>query len=366
MSGERIEALSVCFAAGVAAGAACCAIFPHIWLPCSLSAFLLFTLMIHAVRLRRADVRLILALYLSCGAFCYLTSHAGSAWSTGTIDPLTRAAASSAERLKDMIAGIPYDDPATGGIVTALLTGDRSGISRETASIFRESGASHILALSGMHLGIIYMLLVWIMVPLGNSPAMRKVRCCMVLAVTFFYSLATGMSPSITRAFLFVTINETAVLCGRRTQPAKVFCAALLIQLALDPEVIGSIGFQLSYLAMCGIVLVFPTLEGWFPHDKGLKGLERFDPARRIWQASALGISCQLFTAPLVWLRFHTFPKYFLMTNLLAMPVTTVVMVLSIATAALTAAGACPALLIEADEKAVRTLIWILTVISGM
>lgn len=366
MRGERIEVLSALFAAGTASGALLCSTLPLTWLPsCVLSAF--FPLLaLSAAGSRSRDIRMIMAIYLAGGFFCYLAAYCSSAWETGTMNPISSAAGTFASHLKDRIAGIPYEDSGTAALVTALLTGDRTGISRETGRIFRESGASHILALSGMHLGIIYMLLSWTMVPLGNSPASRKVRSCAIIAITFFYSLATGMSPSITRAFLFVAISETAAICGRRTKPSRVFCAALFLQLAIDPEAIASTGFQLSYLAMCGIILLFPRLEAWYPHERGMKTAERFDFPRRVWQASALGISCQVFTAPLVWLKFHSFPTYFLMTNLLAMPVTTAVMVLSIATVMLSSAGMCPGFLVAANEKTVSILIRILTVISEM
>ena len=106
------------------------------------------------------------------------------------------------------------------------------------------------------------------------------------------------------------------LLPGRRRRSVNVFCAALTVQLAVSPTVVGSLGFQLSYLAMLGIVLVFPRLEAWYPDGR------RRDPVRRIWSAVALTLSCQLFTAPLVWVRFHSFPKYFLLTNLGALPLT--------------------------------------------
>ena len=127
----------------------------------------------------------------------------------------------------------------------------------------------------------------------------------------------TGASPSLVRAFLFILLNELArLLPGRRRSPLNLYCTALTLQLALSPGVITSLGFQLSYLAVLGIVTVFPHLDAWYPRGP------RLDPLRRIWSAVALTLSCQLFTAPLVWLRFREFPKYFLITNLGAMPLT--------------------------------------------
>ena len=353
MRGERIEALALMYAIGVALGAFLCASFPTPWHLSSAFAAILSIFLYLTMATRPRDLRPILGLYLAGGAFCFLTAHMGTVWSAGTMDPVTSAATSSADWIKQVIDGIPYRREETAGLVKALITGDRSGISRGTTEIFRSSGASHILALSGMHLGILYMLLLWTMVPLGNTPASKTVRCSATIAVTFFYSLATGFSPSIARAFLFIAINEIMKLCGRRKSPVRVLATALFIQLALNPLVISSVGFQLSYLAMCGITLLHPRLSAWYPHSW-------------IWQGASLSISCQIFTAPLVWIRFHSFPAYFLMTNLLAMPVTSAVMILSVLTTFLSAIGICPELLVIADEKTVSALVWILTVISEM
>jgi len=129
--------------------------------------------------------------------------------------------------------------------------------------------------------------------------------------------MMTGAAPSLVRAFLFILLNESArLLPGRQRRPLNIFCTALIIQLACKPEVIRSLGFQLSYLAMLGIQLLYPRLDAWYPSP----GPGRRDPLRRIWSAMALSCSCQLFTAPLVWLRFGTFPRYFLLTNLGGLP----------------------------------------------
>ncbi len=366
MRGERIEALAVMFAIGVASGAAVCAVFPGPWTRTSAVSAVLFLYLFLTMATRPRDIRLILGIYLAAGMFCFCTANAGKVRGEGTMDPLTSAASSSAEMVKGVIDGIPYKDPQTNALVKALITGDRSGISQETSATFRESGASHILALSGMHLGIIYMILLWIMVPIGNSPAVRKLRCLVMISVTFFYLLATGSSPSTTRAFLFIALNEIHGLSGRKKSPARVLCVALFIQLAINPLVIESVGFQLSYLAMCGIILLYPRLNAWYPHGMKRNGKTVTDLPGKIWQGAALSISCQVFTAPLVWIRFHSFPTYFLMTNLLAMPITSVVMMLSILAVVLSAIGCCPELILAADEKTVSALRWVLTVISEM
>ena len=143
------------------------------------------------------------------------------------------------------------------------------------------------------------------------------VRSTAAVGAAAFYLAMTGASPSLVRAFLFILFNELArLLPGRRRRPVNIFCAARTVQLAVSPGVVRSLGFQLSYLAMLGIFLIHPRLDAWYPQSV------RWDPLRRLWTAVSLTLSCQAFTAPLVWLRFHTFPKYFLLTNLAALPLT--------------------------------------------
>lgn len=218
--------------------------------------------------------------------------------------------------LLDYIDSLPFPSGDTPGMLKALLVGDRSGLSGDVVSDFRASGASHILALSGLHLGIICTFLSKSLSILGNTFPARRVRCLLVIAASAFYAVYTGAGPSIVRAALFISFYEAASLHPeRRASPVSVYCTSLLVQLSISPLVIGTAGFQLSYLAMLGIYLLFPILRGWYP-EGGFP-----DPVRRIWVSMALSLSCQAFTAPLVWKRFRSFPQAFLLTNLLALPI---------------------------------------------
>ena len=264
------------------------------------------------------------------------------------------------ERLKAHIAGIPFPSEGTAPLLTALLTGDRSGLARETVSAFRESGASHILALSGLHLGIIYVLLDRLTRVAGQTPPARYLRFGAIVFSAGFFTLMTGASPSLVRAFLFILINEILRLTGRPRKASRVLCLALLVQLVLDPSAISSVGFQLSYLAMAGIFLVYPSLEAWYPPSPA------WDPFRRIWKAATLSISCQLFTGPLAWWRFHSFPRHFLLTNLLALPLTTALMTSAVLTVALCAIGLCPPVLINITDALCNWLQRALEIIATM
>ena len=274
-------------------------------------------------RCGRFDTPAILLTFLLAGMFSQcsagLSGSIGARNPEGFYETVLGAMISAVDRT-------PFRESGTGALLKALLCGDRSFLGRETIEAFRRSGASHILALSGLHLGIIYLVVRTLLGVLGNSPAGAAARSALCVAFCGSYALVTGASPSIVRAFLFILLREISrMFPGRSRSGESIYCTALTVHLALNPGAIASAGFQLSYLAMAGIYTIFPRLRDWYPQD-GRAGV-----MRRIWEMAALSISCQLFTAPAAWLHFHTFPKYFLLTNLLALPLTEALIVCGIA-----------------------------------
>ncbi len=377
-----IVGISVPFAAGVATGAVLCP-FLSGGLPIITDSILLIlicstTLLVRFGKLSdRSGKRLVslsnhrgrrivfAGIFLLTGIFSSLSHSIASGIPEYGSGIVSTAAAKAVGHLRATIDAIPYPSETTGPLVKALLTGDKSDLTKEITGIFRDSGASHILALSGLHLGVLYILLARLTAPLGNSPWIRRLRYSLIIVAALFYSIMTGATPSIIRAFLFITINETAKLLGRKREPVRVLLAALTIQLALKPDVITSVAFQLSYMAMAGIFLLFPTLDRIYPAPNGSK-LSRFNPLRKIWSAAMLSISCQVFTGPLAWYYFHTFPKYFILTNLIALPLTSAIMTLSVATIALSFFGICPEPLVILNDHAMQALVFCLEIISGL
>lgn len=392
-----IKPLALAFTFGAASGLLLSRISMHaayISSATSLLVALTLTLITSADR-RQAEI---LLLFLTAGVFCAATS---TLTSLGAVAGKPLFAGLAAD-FRSMISSIPFPHEGTAPLVNALLTGDRSSLDDSVMNSFRDSGASHILALSGLHLGIIYGILLKVTSIFGKHPTVKTVRSLIIISLCGIYTLATGASPSLVRAFLFILINETARLTHRSNNPLRVYCAALFIQTAIDPQVISSTGFQLSYLAMAGIFLLYPALKKWYPQEEaagdmliekgagltesdGLEGvmIDKVcrrarrcwtswmktivsDAPRKIWDAAALTISCQVFTGPLAWWKFGTFPKYFLLTNLLSLPLTSAVMLLSVSTSVLFAIGICPDFLISLTDSSASLLLFIMKVISSM
>lgn len=355
----RIETLSLSFTAGVILGSmlpggntamAICTLLA-LSLPCFFYPQLL--------RLPQAQgITIITVTFLILGMFCAINADMTDGIKLHSLVQVW--ADNAAGSLRALIRRIPFPGEGTSVLLLALLTGDKSALPAETVAIFRQSGASHILALSGLHIGIIYLIFDRFTRLMGRSTGARKVRFLLIVSGAGFYTLMTGCGPSIVRAFLFITINESMRLLGRPIKQVRVLCLALLVQLVLDPSAIRSAGFQLSYLAMTGIFLLFPVLEKWYPESS------RYDPFRKIWSMAALSISCQAFTGLLAWWRFHSFPRYFLLTNLMALPLTTALMTSAVITVALSATGLCPAVLIKTTDGFCRLLLWVLGIIASM
>ena len=304
---------------------------------------------------------LLAALLVMLGLWLFLTESRYDALSPGP-GPVERFGLRCKAGFVSLVDGIPFEEPLTGPVVKALTTGDRSDLPKETVAVFRSSGASHILALSGLHLGILYALLAFLSRAAGGSRTGRVIRYGLIVGLSGVYVFITGASPSLVRAFLFIFLSETARLTRRKTRLLGSLCGALTLQLAFHPGAITSVGFQLSYLAMLGIALLYPPLKRLYPGEDG----QWKNPARYIWNAAALSIACQATTAPLAWWRFRTFPRYFLLTNLLALPLTSLVMGTAALTLFAAALGWYPHIIIKATDVLVHGLVWVLTVISGM
>ena len=275
--------------------------------------------------------------------------------------------------LQGMVDAIPFESEETSAMIKALLTGERGDLSTDIKNAFRDSGASHILALSGLHLGIIYGILSKTLALLGNSRTMRVVRSLVIICICGIYTLATGAGDSLVRALIFISLREIAKASCRYHGLGEILMASLIIQLVFDPLAIRSVSFQLSYAAMAGIAFVYPWLEGFWDRAASMNpvgqvtneaGLMVNKGTRWIWNTAALSIACQLTTGPLAYIYFGTLPKYFIITNLLTLPLTGILIPTALLTLALSTLGCCPLFLVQITEWLTSSLIWMMEVIS--
>lgn len=278
---------------------------------------------------------------------------------------LASAALGFGERMQIAIDAIPFRDDSTNQIIKALLTGERNGIPDEITTAFRNSGASHILALSGLHLGIIYGIVRFATRSIGNTRKAKAARSAILITTCGFYTLATGAGASIVRAFIFILIGECARLSGRHAGLKKVMMATLLIHLSIAPSAIKEIGFQLSYAAVAGIAFIFPWMQGFWPGNRH-EDAALTKCARWIWDSASMSISCQITTGPLTYIYFGTFPTQFILTNMIALPLTGIIIPMALITLAACSIGWDIQILIDATEWLVTALCGALDLLSTM
>jgi competence protein ComEC len=204
-------------------------------------------------------------------------------------------------------------DTVNAAIASAMFLGDKSHLPREVKAHFAQSGLSHVLAISGMHIGAIYVLLTFLLGLLGNLPGQRFWKNGLILLMLLAYLALTGASPAVLRAVVMFSAVLIFKMCHSRFRTLNVLAIPGVFHLVLEPSVLFQPGFQLSYLAVIGIVAGMPYFQK-FTHT-----------GNKIWDScvDAVGVTlcASLATGPLVWIHFGTFPSHFLLTNLVATPI---------------------------------------------
>ena len=242
-------------------------------------------------------------------------------------------------------------DNSQSAILTAFVTGSKESIGKSTKETFRSSGAAHLLALSGLHVGILFMILNRITALFSLTLAARRMRVLVVVGCTVAFLTITGFIPSLARAIIMAAICSIAKVWGYRIARAETLVITAFLLIFYNPQVVASIGFQLSFAAMAGIMLIMPTLseslkrvmERW--RRRGTSSRIICWCAERIAAPLLLTISCQITTLPLCLYYFQSFSNYYLITNLIAIPVVAITLYMLTAALAIDAL----ALFIQSD-----------------
>jgi len=197
-------------------------------------------------------------------------------------------------------------------VISALTLGYRKELSPETRSYFASTGAMHVLAVSGLHVGMIYLFLTLLLGFLKRSLTGRVCFFLSIGSLLWFYALLTGFSPSVQRA----TLMFSFILFGNSLKrPSAIYnsiTASAFFLLLVNPRLLFDVGFQLSYAAVTSIVFFFPRLEKLIcPKNKILQ---------KIWQLFCVSLAAQIGTFALSIFYFHQFPIYFWLSNFIVIP----------------------------------------------
>lgn len=215
--------------------------------------------------------------------------------------------------------GISGDELA---VLTALTLGDKSQLSNVVLEQYSHAGAMHILAVSGLHVGIVYLLVSFCLKLLKDNKIMRWIKASVLLLVIWSFAFISGLSPSVQRAscmFSFVIIGKAL---NRNSNVINIVGASALFLILINPNVVYQIGFQLSYAAVFGIIILYTPIYSLLHVKSWL--------INKIWSLTVVSFSAQLATLPLVIFYFHQFPNLFWLTNLIVIPMAFIVLSLAI------------------------------------
>lgn len=197
-------------------------------------------------------------------------------------------------------------------VASALVLGYDDNIEPELRTAYQNTGALHILSVSGLHVGVIYLVISNMLFFMKRKVWSNFLRAFILMFVVWFYALITGLSPAVLRSAVMISFVIVGDCLNREQNIFNTLAASAFLLLAIDPHQLANIGFQLSYLSIAGIVIFEPIIrKTWSP---------RFLVVRWFWMMTTVSIAAQLSATPVSLYYFHQFPNYFILSNYIAIP----------------------------------------------
>lgn len=197
-------------------------------------------------------------------------------------------------------------------IINALLLGQRQDISKETYDSYTQAGAIHILAISGLHVGLVLLILNFMFKPLDRLKHGKKIKIGVILLLLWCFAIIAGLSASVTRAVTMFSVVAIGMNLKRPTNIYNTLAISIFVLLLFKPMFLFDVGFQLSYLAVFSIVWIQPLLyKLWNPK---IWLIDKF------WQIFTVTVAAQFGVAPISLFYFHQFPGLFFVSNLVIIP----------------------------------------------
>ncbi len=199
------------------------------------------------------------------------------------------------------------------GVIQALLLGQRNAISTDTYDNYKDAGAVHILAVSGLHIGVLLVLLQFLLSPLERLAQGKTIKLLIIVMLLWCFAILAGLSASVVRAVTMFSFVAYALYLNRPSNTFNILALSMFfILLLFNPMLLFQVGFQMSYAAVFSIVWVYPMLQRfWNPRNIVIK---------KAWQLLSVSIAAQLGVLPISLFYFHQFPGLFFISNLLIVP----------------------------------------------
>ena len=233
-------------------------------------------------------------------------------------------------------------------IINALLLGQRQEVSKDTYKSFTKSGAVHILAISGLHIGLLLLMLSTLFKPLTYFKYGNKIVPILIILLLWMYSFITGMSASVVRAVTMFSLVTVAIYSNRITNTYNTLVISAFLLLLFNPYYVFDVGFQLSYSAVFAIVWIKPLFDSlWTPKNYF---------ARKFWDVFSVTLAAQLGILPLSLFYFHQFPGLFFVSNIVIIPLLGILLGLGIVTLVFAYFGWIPGMLLFVFNESIGLL----------
>ena len=252
---------------------------------------------------------------LLCGSvLCAVHDRLTDCGDTEWMADVSKGAAAVREKVTDIYIanGLEGDELA---VVSAMTLGEKRHIYSSLRNEYSRAGVAHVLALSGTHLAILYFVLMLIV---GWSRVGRFV----VISTIWCYVVIVGMPVSAVRAAIMLSIFTLTEVLKPGSDRLDVLVTTIMIMVLVNPRIILDVGFQLSIMSVGAIIVICPLLNGLLPPEFH----SHHHYLSKIWGMVSVGLAAQLGTAPLVAFYFHSLPCWFIISNLIVVPLTTLLL----------------------------------------
>lgn len=206
-------------------------------------------------------------------------------------------------------------------VLAALTLGYTDDLQPDLRASYSATGAMHILSVSGMHVGVVYIVMAFLLGFLNRTQRQKVFKTVFIMLFLWAYAFLSGMSAAVIRATLMFSFVAIATCLERKSQIYNTIFMSMLVMLLYNPNFLYDVGFQLSYSAVLSIIFFQPIVDKLYnPSNK----LSRFT-----WEMFSVSIAAQLGTTPFTLFYFQQFPNYFLLTNFIAIPLSSLVIYLA-------------------------------------
>lgn len=204
------------------------------------------------------------------------------------------------------------------GLAEALLIGYKDDLDKTLVQSYSNTGVVHVIAISGLHIGLIYWLLVQLFRPLRKRKYSRWLQPLLIITGLWLFSLLAGGQPSVLRSAVMFTCIVLGQTFLRKTSIYNTLAFSAFLLLCYNPYWLWDVGFQLSYSAVLSIIIFMKPIYNWFYIKNKILDF--------VWKLNAVTLAAQILTLPISIYHFHQFPDYFLLTNFIAVPLSSVIL----------------------------------------